>query len=171
MRQVVLFVHLLAAVFWIGEILALGLIVGPYARSLPQPRQSELFRAFGNRSLPLAWGAIALLFATGLLNLVYMGIPLRALVTPTFYHSRFGLFLGLKLLAVLAMVTVAAVHDFVVAGRSRRAREAAAARPDDPATRAVLERYRRLALRLGLVNFALAFLVLFFAAGLVVYGG
>lgn len=122
------------------------------------------------RSLPFVWGAIGVLTVTGLLNLVLMGIPLGDLLSPTFYRSSFGFFLGLKLLAVLAMIVVSGIHDFVIAGKSRRLRQVSAGSPwDDPQRQ--LAAYHNLAQRLGQVNAVLAVLILFFAAGLVIYGG
>lgn len=170
LRQAVLFIHLFAAVFWIGELIFLALVVGPYARTLPSEERGSLFRAVGSRSLPLVWGAIGVLVVTGLLNLVLMGIPLGDLLSPTFYRSPFGFFLGLKLLAVLAMIVVSGIHDFVIAGKSRRLRQASAGLPTRDQS-AQLGAYHNLARRLGQINAVLAVLILFFAAGLVIYGG
>lgn len=172
MRQIVLFIHLFAAVFWIGEMIMVGLVIGPVSRRLDPKVRNDLFRAIGRASLPLAWGAIGILIVTGILNIVLMGIPLWELTNPAFYASAFGRMLGLKLVAVLAMFILSAIHDFVVARRAARIRaEIAAAGPEPPAALiAAAERQRRLAMRIGRINFVLAILVLFFAAGLVIYG-
>lgn len=170
LRQIVLFIHLFAAVFWVGELIFLALVVGPYARTLSSDQRGSLFRAVGSRSLPLVWVAIGVLVVTGLLNVVLMGIPLGDLLSPALYHTPFGFFLGLKLLAVLLMIAVSGIHDFVIAGKFRRLRQASAQLPSEDQKRQ-LAAYHDLARRLGQINAVLAVLILFFAAGLVVYGG
>lgn len=172
MRQVILFVHLFAAIFWLGEIFAFAILVGPYARTLEPVQQSALFSAIGRRSLPLTWAAIAILIITGILNLTLMGISLSSLSNPTFYRTPFGRDLGLKLLFVLLMLIVSVTHDFVIAARSRKARRAIQEAGESPPEKLVLasHHYRRLARRLGILNFVLALFIVFFAAGLVIYG-
>ena len=172
MRQVVLFVHLMAAMFWIGEMLMIGLVLGPISRSLGAEERSRLFQAVGRRSLPLAWIAIGTLIVTGILNLYYMNISFGMLVTPAFYRSPFGMDLDIKLLAVLAMLVVSVVHDFYVARRNSELRRQVAAANEPPGDLLVAQqRMRTLASRLGRLNMLLALIVLFCAAGLVVFGG
>ena len=169
LRQFVLFVHLFAAVFWIGEMLFVGFVLGPVSRGLPALQRSTLFRAVGRASLPLAWTAIGLLVVTGILNLVLMGIPLGSLLTPSFYRTGFGMWLGIKLLAVVAMLVLSALHDFHVGRRANAVRReiqaAGGAAPEELVREA--ERYRRIAMRIGIANVVLAIVVLAAAAGLV----
>ncbi len=172
MRQFVLFIHLFAAVFWIGEMLMVGFVLGPASRGLPALERSTLFRLVGRTSLPLAWTAIGVLVITGVLNLILMGIPLNTLLVPSFYGTSFGFWLGIKLAAVLLMVVLSIIHDFHVgrrANRVRRAIQAAGSVPPEALVREA-ERYRRLAMRLGIANVVLALIVLLAAAGLVAAG-
>ena len=172
MRQLVLFIHLFAAVFWIGEMLFVGFVLGPVSRGLPALQRSTLFRAVGRASLPLAWGAIGLLLVTGVLNLVLMGIPLGDLLSGSFYATSFGMWLGVKLAAVLAMLVLSIAHDFHVGRRANAVRQeirAAGSVPPEALLREA-ERYRLLAMRIGMANVALAILVLLAAAGLVAGG-
>lgn len=172
MRQIVLFIHIAAAMFWIGEMLLLALVVGPYSRGLGPEERSRLFAGIGRRSLPFAWGAIIVLVITGLLNLAYLHISLRELIQPAFYRTPFGTDLDLKLIAVIAMIAVSAIHDFVVARRNgelrRRLAEAKGIPPADLV--ALQAKMRTLASRLGQLNLVLALAVLFLAAGLVTGG-
>jgi putative copper resistance protein D len=167
MRQLVLFLHLAAAVFWIGDMFVIAFVVGPYARTLAPPTRAALYREIGRRSLPLAWAAIAILIATGIGNLLYLGIAPSVLLTPTFYHSTFGAFLGAKLLAVLAMLVVSAWHDFFLTRRRAALAKRLTEAPDDATLAEERARQERLARRLGQLNLILALLVLFLAAGLV----
>ncbi len=172
MRQFVLFIHLFAAVFWLGEMLFVGFVLGPVSRKMDAAERAALFRAIGRMSLPLAWGAIGLLLVTGVLNLVLMGIPLGSLLTGAFYATGFGFWLGVKLLGVLAMLLVSAYHDFVVGRRANRVRREIAAlggrAPE--ALRDAAERSRKMAMRLGMLNVLLAIVVMIAAAGLVAAG-
>ena len=172
MRQIVLFIHLFAAVFWIGEMLMVGFVLHPVSRNLSAVERSALFRAVGKASLPLAWTAIAILVVTGILNLILMGIPLGSLLLPAFYATSFGRWLGIKLSAVLAMIVLSFIHDFHVSRRAnairREIEESGGAPPEVLALAA--ERYRRLAMRIGVANVILALVVLFAAAGLVAAG-
>ncbi|MDA8343881.1 MAG: CopD family protein [Thermaerobacter sp.] len=172
MRQFVLFVHLFAAVFWLGEMLMVGLVLGPVSRKMAAGERAALFRAIGRSSLPLAWGAIGVLLVTGVLNLVLMGVPLGNLFSGAFYATPFGIWLGVKLLAVLAMLLVSAYHDFVVGRRANAVRQEITRLKDaaPESTRQAAEHYRKLAMRLGMLNMVLAIVVLFAAAGLVAAG-
>jgi putative copper resistance protein D len=172
LRLLVLFVHLLAAVFWIGEMFFVALVVAPYARRLPSPEaRAALFRETGRRTLPLAWLAVALLLATGVGNLVLMGLG-PALGSPLFWRSPFGRLLALKLAAVAAMVALSAWHDFGLGRESRLLRErlASARGPERARLAGEYERVRDRAARVGRANLALGILVLFLAAGLVAWG-
>ncbi len=172
LRQFVLFIHLFAAVFWVGEMLVVGFVLGPASRKMHPQDRAALFRAVGRGSLPLAWGAIVVLVVTGTLNLVLMGMPLGDLLQGAFYRTAFGFWLGVKLLAVLAMLCVSAYHDFVVGRRSsalqRKIAEMGEGTPAE--LRAAAERNRQTAMRLGIVNVVLAIVVLAAAAGLVAAG-
>ena len=172
MRQVVLFIHLFAAVFWIGEMLIVGFVLGPVSRGLSAVERSTLFRAVGRASLPLAWTAIGILVVTGVLNLVLMGVPLGDLLTPAFYGTGFGFWLGVKLSAVLLMIVLSIVHDFYVGRRANAVRHeirAAGGLAPEALVREA-EHYRRLAMRIGVANVVLAIIVLLAAAGLVAAG-
>jgi len=172
MRQIVLFIHLFAAVFWIGEMLIAGFVLGPVSRSLSPVERSTLFRAVGRASLPLAWTAIGLLVVTGVLNLVLMGIPLGALAMPSFYRTSFGFWLGVKLSAVILMIGLSIIHDVYLGHRAhalRREIEKVGGGPPEALVRQA-EHYRRLAMRIGVANVALAIVVLLAAAGLVAAG-
>lgn len=168
LRQAVLFLHILAAAFWTGEILFVALIVGPVGRTLPPADRTALFRETGRRTLPWIWTAIGLLVITGIGNLYFLRIGPRELISASFYHAAFGWLLAAKLLAALGMFTHAAVHDFAYGRRTKRIRaELAGAQPE---RRAELEaeyaRARRGAAATGRANLILAVIVLALAAGL-----
>ena len=170
LRQAVLFLHLLAAAFWVGEILFVALVIGPLARNLPPPERAELMRGVGRRTLPWIWVAIAILVVTGIGNLYFLGIGPRRLVQPAFYGNAFGWLLAAKLLAAAGMIAHAATHDLIYRRRMRRVRATmvTAAEAERPALEAEHDRLRRAAAAVGRGNLWLAIIVLALAAGLAV---
>lgn len=168
LRQGVLFLHILAAVFWIGEMLFVALVVGPMGATLPADERRALFRETGRRTRPWVWAAIAVLIATGIGNLYFLHIGARDLVSASFYRTGFGWLLAGKLVAALGMFAHLAAHDFVY-GRQTRSIRAEMARAG-PERREELEaayaRARRGAAATGRANLVLAIIVLALAAGL-----
>jgi len=101
--------HVLAAIVWIGGMLFIALVLVPVTRRLPDPAlRARLVQEAGRRFRTVAWIALGLLFATGLANLWLRPYLLAA---PRF-HWKLGL-------VVLALV-LSAVHDFVLGPRAGR---------------------------------------------------
>lgn len=106
--------HVLAAVTWIGGMVFVALVLAPLLRRLPQaPVRVELLSAVGRRFRAVGWIAMGLLVATGVAMLVLTGRPI-------------GPVLGAKLALVAVMLALAALHDFVLGPRWVRERAALA---------------------------------------------
>ena len=107
--------HVLAAMFWLGGMLFLGLVGAPVLRGLEPPElRQRLFHQLGLRFRTAGWWAIGVLLLTGVINLHYRGW-LRwsgVLGDVDFWRTTPGHALALKLIAVAAMLLVSAVHDF-----------------------------------------------------------
>ncbi len=107
-------VHVLAAVLWVGGLLFLALVGAPVLRSVEPPAlRATLFRDLGRRFRLVGWTTLAVLLATGIANLGFR----RLLTTVSmgsvhFWTTPFGRTLGVKLVAVAAMLVVQALHDF-----------------------------------------------------------
>jgi uncharacterized membrane protein len=116
-------VHVLAAMFWLGGMFFLGLIGAPVLRALePATLRQRLFNEFGLRFRTAGWIAIVVLVTTGVLNLWFRGW-LRwdaVLGSAEFWSSEPGRVLAIKLLAVIAIVIIAAVHDFILGPAASR---------------------------------------------------
>jgi copper resistance protein D len=107
-------VHVLAAIFWLGGMFFLAAVGAPVLRQVEPPAlRAELFRRLGAGFRTAGWIAIAVLLASGLLNLHMRGV-LRAdvLFDTAFWATRYGTALAWKLGAVAVMITISAVHDF-----------------------------------------------------------
>lgn len=100
------FLHLLGAITWIGGMVFIALTLVPVVRRLDAPLRTRLVQEVGVRFRTVGWIALALLLATGGLNLWLR----PALI----WLPRFQVKLGLVLLAL----ALGAVHDFVLGPRA-----------------------------------------------------
>jgi putative copper resistance protein D len=104
---VVLWLHVVAAITWIGGMLFIALILVPVTRRLEdQTLRARLVRETGLRFRTLAWIALGVLVVTGLLNLWMHPVLLSS--------PRFHWKLGLVILTLILSV----FHDFVLGPRA-----------------------------------------------------
>jgi copper resistance protein D len=114
--------HVLAALFWLGGMFFLALVGAPVLRTVePAALRRELFTRLGSRYRSWGWGAIALLLVTGFWNLHLRGVlRLSVLGEPAFWGSPFGQALAWKLGLVTAMLLNQGLHDFWLGPRAGR---------------------------------------------------
>jgi uncharacterized membrane protein len=123
-------VHLLAAVFWLGGMFFLGIVGAPVLRAVePESLRQRLFQALGSRFRVIGWVTIAVLITTGLLNMHYRGLLQwdGVLAEPAFWGSVVGRALAAKLAAVVIMIVLGGVHDFILGPAASRASAGSAA--------------------------------------------
>ncbi|HXF82046.1 MAG TPA: CopD family protein, partial [bacterium] len=120
MYQVSVFLHLVAATVWVGGLLFLALVAVPVARGLPPGERASLIAALGRRFLPVAWAALAALVVTGFINLGYRGVTWESAASGHLFAGSFGRILAVKLVLVVAALTLSALHDFVLGPASSR---------------------------------------------------
>ena len=102
-------IHVLAAVTWIGGMLFIALVLVPVTRRLEDPAlRARLVREAGRRFRTVGWIALGVLLATGLANLWFVPI---FLASPRFHA---------KLALVVMALGLAAVHDFALGPRAGR---------------------------------------------------
>lgn len=150
------FVHVLAAVVWVGGMLFLGLVAAPVLRKVePLSLRSQIFLTVGRRFRVVGWICIVLLVATGITNLAILQInPFRNI--SFLLASPFGHALLAKLVLVLGVILLSALHDFVWGPR------AFAGGPGD----AQSERYRRRAIAVARLNSLLVLVIVFLGVNL-----
>jgi putative copper resistance protein D len=123
-------VHVLAALLWLGGMFFLGVVGAPVLRAIEPPAlRAELFTRLGERFRTVGWWSIGILIVTGVLNLHNRGLLSSTLLDGAFWSTSYGTALAWKLAAVTVMVSVSAVHDFIVgpaAGRIRPGTDEAA---------------------------------------------
>jgi len=141
-------IHVLAALLWLGGMIFLAVVGAPVLRRVrPDALRAELFRRLGEAFRIAGWLAVAVLVATGTLNLYFHGWLERGVLgSSVFWGSPPGRSLALKLATVLFMIATEAVHDFALGPRASRAE------PGSPEA----VRYRRLAAWIGRVNTVVA---------------
>jgi putative copper resistance protein D len=130
--------HVLAAVTWLGGMLFIALVLVPVTRGIPDPAlRTDLVVRAGRRFRAVGWIALLLLVATGLLMVVRR---------PGFLWI---VAFQVKALLVLLVLALSVLHDFVLGPRAGRA-------PGDPALRRRVSRLARLNLLVVLVIVYLA---------------
>lgn len=113
--------HLLAALFWLGGMFFLALVAAPVLRELPVGQRSELFKKLGVRFRFWGWVAIAVLLVTGAANLHLRGVLKAAILgSAEFWSSPFGRALAWKLGLVAIMIVLSALHDFALGPAASR---------------------------------------------------
>jgi uncharacterized membrane protein len=101
--------HLLAAITWIGGMLFIALVLVPVVRRLPDERlRARLVQDLGYRFRAVGWIALGVLVATGLVNLWLTPFLLGS---PRFHA---------KLLLVALALALSVLHDFVLGPRAGR---------------------------------------------------
>jgi uncharacterized membrane protein len=143
----VIWIHVLAAIAWIGGMIFISLVPAPALRKLPENPRSELFQAIGTATQAVGWIGILVLLFTGLLNVLHLQIQWNTLI---------GRLLIVKLTLVTVMILLSALHDFIL-GPLLVARQQTS--PQDPS----LLRLRKQALRLARINLVLASAVVYLA--------
>ena len=109
-----LWLHILAAVIWIGGMLFLSLVAVPVLRQVDSPLlRADLFRKMAWRFCRLVWICLAVLILTGTVNVAFYG--------DTTQGSPYLKVLGIKLGLVAVLVAMGVAHDFIIGPRAARA--------------------------------------------------
>lgn len=144
MKPVLLLVHVLSVVVWVGGMFFAYVCLRPVAAAqLPPPLRLPLWRGVFDLFLNWVWVAVALILASGLAMMLQVGFK----QAPVFWHIMF--LFGLMMMLIFAHVYFAPYR------RLRRACDA----QDWPSGGAALGQIRKLVglnLSIGLVTIAVA---------------
>ena len=114
MMILLVWLHLLAAISWIGGTIFLSVVLVPVLKREPFASQKALlFRTIAMRFRVVVWGAIAALLLTGPLLLHQRGIPIA---DPSGWPMVLVVKLGL--VAILLLLTL--THDLIIGPRVGR---------------------------------------------------
>ena len=155
--------HILAAVIWIGGMAFLALVLIPVLR-LPENRDfaAGLIHATGVRFRWVGWVCLGLLLVTGTINVSFRGFSWTDVGSGRIFQAPLGKALGIKLLLVAVILLISVVHDFLIGPR-------ASVSGQENATLPRARRLRRQASLLGRVNLLLGLIVV--ALGVVLVRG
>ncbi len=164
MYALVAYLHLLAAIVWLGGTLFIGLVLVPVTTTArtPSPAAASVLRAAARRFRAIAWGAIAALVLTGLwLLLQRVTSPLDILTGPGQQMQT----LRLKVTLVALALVLSGLHDFVLGPRlaSRLEASRGAASANNPG----VMRGRRLVAWIARVNALILLLIVALGVALV----
>jgi len=153
--------HIVAAVVWIGGMAFFALVVVPVIRREEfRGAAPALIRITGVRFRSIGWLCIVLLVLTGVMNLAYQGTGWQNIWSGALWHGAQGTVLVFKLALVLIIVALSLLHDFIIGPRAATASAADASAPE-------AIRLSRWARELARLNLLLALMVVFFGVMLV----
>jgi uncharacterized membrane protein len=108
---VVIWLHLLAAVAWIGGMIFLSLVLVPVMKHDGMFAQRiALFRGVAHRFRSVVWGSVAILLGTGLVLIGQRGIAPGDM-------ANWPRVLAVKLSLVLLLLFVTLLHDWIIGPR------------------------------------------------------
>jgi copper resistance protein D len=105
LHTVFVWLHMLAAVVWIGGMAFLSLVLVPSLGAMNnQAGSQELLRLAARRFQRIVWASIVVLIGTGMVNLIALGQG------PGF-ETTFGRILSIKLILVALMLVLTTCHS------------------------------------------------------------
>lgn len=157
--------HLLAAITWIGGQLFILIVLLPIMRgALPRDERVLLFARVGRRYGLVSWVALSVLIVTGVINGQRRGVNWAHL----FQAGSYGQILGAKLVLVAVVIVVTIVHAGYFGRRmTTLAERARALGSDDPALAAERRRLQVISGVLSGLNLLLNLAIVLLAAALV----
>lgn len=145
--------HILAAVTWLGGMIFLVLVVAPVLRQAEYRHVAgKMLHQAGVRFRWVGWICFGILILTGTFNLVYRGFTWEDFWNWRLWVGPWRHTLATKLLLVAFILLLSALHDFLIGPRATRLWQQ---HPDAPE----VKRLRRHAAWIGRVNLLLALAV------------
>ena len=102
--------HILAAMTWVGGMVAFVALVMPYFRRQPEATREHFLNWFGPRFESVSWICFAVLVITGTFNLWARGVQPSDFLRPEWRATAFAQLLMVKLGLVAVAIAITAVH-------------------------------------------------------------
>ncbi len=155
------YIHILAAMVWIGGLLFMVLVIVPILRNPSSKGQAATFiRKVGVQFRWVGWIALSILVITGIINLGFRGYHWVDFIDGDLWRGSFGHNLAIKLGCVLVVLVISAIHDFRIGPRATKFWQE---QPDGPE----VKRLRGQAKMIGRLNLILGLIIVFEAVMLV----
>ncbi|HEX7481091.1 MAG TPA: DUF4149 domain-containing protein [Polyangiales bacterium] len=153
-------IHILAAITWVGGMGFLMLVVVPWLRTADRLVAARLMRDTGRRFRTVGWACFGIVLVTGSFNLWVRGVRLESFADAQWRGSPFGEAVQWKLAVFALVLVLSVVHDFFIGPGASAAQQRA------PGS-AEADRMRRLASWMGRGNALLALVLVALAVALV----
>ena len=138
----IVFIHVLAAIIWLGGMFFIALVAVPILRKIEPPaKRSEILSVTAKRFRVISWIAISVLLVTGVINAINRGITINLISTGVIFSSHFGKVLIVKVILVLIMVVLSAIHDFFLGPRLTNLMSSSLYNPDSLQSLKIRRRY------------------------------
>ncbi len=153
----VLVIHVLAAIVWLGGMFFISLVLVPSLKKLEPPtKRTEILSVTARRFSLVGWIAILVLLVTGVINSANRGVTVELISSGKLFLSHFGMILSFKVFLVLVMIFISAIHDFILGPRLIRLTERERSSPDSMKS---LARKRKLVSWLARINAIIGIIV------------
>ena len=97
------FLHVTAALFWLGHMFFWSLIAGFVTKSIEPPETGDFIRRASLRMGGLGWPALSVLFLTGIVIIIHSKITLHHVVSGEFLFDPMGRVMAVKMCLVGCM--------------------------------------------------------------------
>lgn len=120
MLKFLLFLHVISAIFWIGGMLFLTLVIAPYLMTIAPKEKSKLYQTLGKKFRLYGWISIVILLVTGpaILYMLY-DIPLTGVFGSEAMSTGLGKAVAIKVALVMLIVASSFFHDFWLGPKAR----------------------------------------------------
>ncbi|MER3446671.1 MAG: hypothetical protein C4291_07405 [Candidatus Dadabacteria bacterium] len=140
-----------------GGCFFIALVAVPALRELEPPeKRIELLSDTARRFRKVSWIAILVLLSTGVINAINHGVTTEMVSNGAIFLSNFGKVLSVKVVLVLIMMVLSAIHDFVLGPRMVDLMNTGTSNPDSLQR---IRSYRRFVSWLARLNVILGILV------------
>ena len=114
-----IWLHVLAAMTWVGGMVLFVVAVMPYFRARPEAEKSAFLEWFGPRFRVTSWVCFAVLAVTGTFNLWARGVRLDDLLRSEWWTTGFGRAFAAKLVLVAIALAISVSHEHTTPARAR----------------------------------------------------
>ncbi len=119
LNLLILWLHITAAVVWIGGNLVMAMVIVPYfKRSVSIVERLKILTQIGKGFEPVVWGCVLILIFTGICNIFSSGVLGSSELLGSFMRT-----LGIKLILVLLLIILTGIHGFIMGPRLAQAIE------------------------------------------------
>lgn len=111
--------HILAAMTWVGGMVVFVAAVMPYFRLRADADKAAFLDWFGPRFRLVSWIAFSILIVTGSFNLWARGVGISDLLRAAWWTTPFGRVFAVKLTLVIAAIAISSTHERMAARGAR----------------------------------------------------